>query len=187
VAAAAQAGLTVLATWQALRGQSVVAPDTTTVTVAVALLLLTVCGLVAVLVADRRAVSPGAATSPSVLPPPSEERLGARMSARAAVYFALSGVGLVGTWFFNLRFMSGDDPGGYVSAWFANAASSSAAVDVIVSAAAACVFYVLEGRRIGMRRAWVLIPLTFALALAFTFPLFLALRERALARRPSTT
>ena len=44
-------------------------------------------------------------------------------------------------------------------------------------------FYVVEGRRLGMRRAWVLVPLTFLLALAFTFPLFLALRERALARR----
>ena len=33
------------------------------------------------------------------------------------------------------------------------------------------------------RWSWVLIPLTFLLALAFTFPLFLALRELRLSRR----
>jgi hypothetical protein len=98
-------------------------------------------------------------------------------------YLLLSAVGLAGTWYFNLRF--GAEGGGqtYLQGWFANAASSSAAVDVIVTAVVACVFYVVEGRRLGMRRAWVLVPLTFLLALAFTFPLFLALRERALARR----
>lgn len=55
-----------------------------------------------------------------------------------------------------------------------------AAVDVIVTAAVACVFYLVEGRRVGLRMAWVLVPLTFGVALAFTFPLFLAIRERRL-------
>jgi len=98
-------------------------------------------------------------------------------------YLLLASVGLVGTWYFNLRF--GTEGGGqtYLQGWFANAASSSAAVDVIVTAVAACAFYLVEGRRLGMRRVWLLVPLTFLLALAFTFPLFLALRERALARR----
>jgi hypothetical protein len=53
---------------------------------------------------------------------------------------------------------------------------------VLVVAVAACVFFVVEGRRLGMRHTWVLIPLTFVIALAFTFPLFLAWRERTLAR-----
>lgn len=95
-------------------------------------------------------------------------------------YLVLAVAGLVGTWYFNLRFGLGDPEQNYVQAWFANPASSSAAVDIVVTAVAACVFFVAEGRRIGMRRAWVLVPLTFVLALAFTFPLFLALRERRL-------
>jgi len=100
----------------------------------------------------------------------------------AIVYGLLSVLGLVGTWYYNLQFSGSGSSQGYVEAWFANPASSSAAVDVIVTALAACLFYVLEGRRLGRRWVWVLVPLTFLVALAFTFPLFLAWRERLLAR-----
>ena len=107
--------------------------------------------------------------------------------ALAVVWFALSAAGLVGTWAFNIAFFA--DPGGlsYLGGWFANAASSSAAVDVIVVALAACVFMVAEGARLGwIRWVWVLVPLSFAIAIAFTFPLFLGLRELALRRRAGT-
>lgn len=102
----------------------------------------------------------------------------------AAVYLALSVIGLVGTWWFNLAFMSGGG-GNYVAAWFANDASSSAAVDIIVAGIAACVLYVAEGRRLGWSvvRIVLLVVLSFVLAVAFTFPLFLALRELDLAKR----
>ena len=96
------------------------------------------------------------------------------------LYLVIAACGLFGTWFFNIgSFNAGED---YIGAWFASAASSSAAVDVLVTAAAASVFYVVEGRRLRMRHTWVLIPLTFAMALAFTFPLFLAWREHVLVR-----
>jgi len=104
--------------------------------------------------------------------------------ALAVLWFALAVLGLIGTWALNIRFI--DDPQGlgYVEAWFVNPASSSAAVDIIVVALAACVLFVVEGRRLGWTRwSWVLVPLTFALALAFTFPLFLGLRELTLRRR----
>ncbi|MDD7938055.1 DUF2834 domain-containing protein [Actinomycetospora lutea] len=102
-----------------------------------------------------------------------------------AVYAALSVIGLVGTWYFNLSFFAtgGTD---YLGGWFANPASSSAAVDIIVMAIAACIVMVVEGRRLGFRPIVValLVVLSFVLAVAFTFPLFLALRERALLRGP---
>ena len=41
-------------------------------------------------------------------------------------------------------------------------------------------FLVVEGRRIGMRRAWLFLPLAAVTAAAFAVPLFLALRERKL-------
>ena len=95
------------------------------------------------------------------------------------LYLLIAVCGLIGTWYFNIAsFTAGED---YLGSWFASAGSSSAAVDVLVVAVAACVFFVVEGRRLGMRHTWVLIPLTFAVALAFTFPLFLAWRERTLA------
>ncbi|WP_309710191.1 DUF2834 domain-containing protein [Pseudolysinimonas sp.] len=42
------------------------------------------------------------------------------------------------------------------------------------------VFIVIEGRRIGMRHAWLFPPLSAVTATAFAMPLFLALRERKL-------
>lgn len=55
---------------------------------------------------------------------------------------------------------------------------------MIITALAACVFFVLEGRRLHLRLAWLLVPLTFLVAVAFTLPLFLALREHRLQARP---
>lgn len=97
------------------------------------------------------------------------------------VYLVLALVGGVGTWYFNLQPMGGS----YLGGWFVNPASSSAAVDLIVVALAACLFLVLESRRLGMRFAWVLVPLSFLIAIAFTFPLFLAWRELHLSRQPA--
>lgn len=109
-----------------------------------------------------------------------------RTPVAAAVYFALSAVGAVGTWYFNLRFTPTSDAPSYLEGWFANPASSSVAVDVIVVAVVACIFYVREAKRLGGRwllLAGALVPLTFVIALAFTFPLFLGLREIALRRQ----
>lgn len=106
----------------------------------------------------------------------------------AVLYGVLALAGLVGTWYFNLSFILGPESElNYLQAWFANPASSSAAVDVIVAAVAACVFFVHEGIRLGWRWSWLFVPLTFGVALAFAFPLFLALRERALSRTASNT
>ncbi len=101
----------------------------------------------------------------------------------AAVYFLLALGGLIGTWYFNFRFAGEGSDLTYIEAWFVNAASSSAAVDVIVTAIAANVFFVREGLRLGWGKwSWALIPLTYLVALAFVFPLFLGLRELRFAR-----
>lgn len=118
--------------------------------------------------------------------------LGARSTPRASAliagsYAALALVGLVGTWYFNLSYRGGN----YLADWFANAASSSAAVDILVVFVVCAVYYTRESRRLGWR-AWVpvvFIALSLVLAVAFAFPLFLALREITLARgtAPETT
>jgi len=43
-------------------------------------------------------------------------------------------------------------------------------------------FMIIEARRIGMRYVWVYILLSGITAMAFTVPLFLAMRERQLAK-----
>jgi Protein of unknown function DUF2834 len=90
-------------------------------------------------------------------------------------YGLASAVGLVGTWYFNLRY---DGEVSYLAAWFANAASSSAAVDLLVAFVAGSVFMVVEGRR--LRAPWAYPVAGLVVAFAFAFPLFLLLRERAL-------
>jgi hypothetical protein len=103
----------------------------------------------------------------------------------AGIYFALAIVGLVGTWYFNLQFFRADTNQGYLEAWFANDASSSAAIDLIVILIVASVFFFREGLRIGWRWYWIalFIPLSVSVALACAFPLFLGLRELHLTRK----
>lgn len=103
---------------------------------------------------------------------------------RQIAFGVLAVAGLVGTWYFNLTY-AGEQS--YLAAWFANAASSSAAVDLIVAFTAGSIFMLAEGRRLRMRAPWLYVVFGVVLAFAFTFPLFLAVRERALQRaRPVT-
>lgn len=98
-------------------------------------------------------------------------------AALVVVYTALAIGGLIGTWYFNFLFFAQDSDLSYLDAWFVNAASSSAAVDIIVIAVMASVFIAVEGWRLRLWWTWILIPLSFAVAVAFTLPLFLAVRE----------
>jgi hypothetical protein len=94
-------------------------------------------------------------------------------------YLALAIAGLIGTWIFNalaivqLRDYLGD----LVTS---GPAVSSITVDLLVVAVAGCVFIAVEARRLRMRRAWLYIVLSGVTAFAFTFPLFLAMRQRRL-------
>jgi Terpene cyclase DEP1 len=102
-----------------------------------------------------------------------------RFTGIEMLYLTASIAGAVGTWWFNLHSLH--VKGGYLQGWFANAASSSAAVDVIVVALAACVFMIVEGRRVGLKRLWLYPVLSMAIAIACMFPLFLFMRSRKLA------
>ena len=96
---------------------------------------------------------------------------------RQWLYGLAAAIGLAGTWYFNLSYRGSQ---GYLAAWFANDASSSAAVDLIVVAVVLSVFMLAEGRRLGMRMPWLYVVLGFVLAMAFAVPVFLILRERVL-------
>ena len=98
----------------------------------------------------------------------------------ALVYLALSVLGLAGTWFFNvLAIVQVRD---FIGDWVGSGpAVSSLTVDLLVVAVAGCILIVIEARRLGMKRAWLYVVLSGITAFAFTFPLFLAMRERKLA------
>lgn len=96
------------------------------------------------------------------------------------VYLALSLAGLVTAWIFNyLAVMGGQD---YGQAWTATAVDLVLTYDLGIVAIALVIFMFAEGKRLGMKRVWLLVLFSGITAMAFVFPLFLALRERKLSR-----
>lgn len=100
-----------------------------------------------------------------------------KLTPAAIVYLSVAVIGLLGTAYFNVTgFTSGS--GNFFAAWFANPAVSSLSVDLLATASAASIFIIVEGRRLGMRLPWLYVLGSFVTAVAFVFPLFLAMRER---------
>ena len=98
----------------------------------------------------------------------------------AIIWLALAVAGLGLCAYFNV--LSVVQMRDFVGDWVGSGpAVSSLTVDLLVAAIAGSILIVVEGRRAGMRHTWILLPLSALTAFAFTFPLFLALRERHLA------
>ena len=98
----------------------------------------------------------------------------------AIAYLVLSLAGLVATFVLNAwTVVQGRDYFGDI--FGSGPAVSSIGVDLLVVAIAGATFIVVEARRLGMKRAWLYLALAVVTAFAFTFPLFLAMRERHLA------
>ena len=104
----------------------------------------------------------------------------------ALVFLLLSIAGLVGTWSFNLLAIAAqlDFWGDWVNS---GPAVSSLTVDLLVAAVAGSILMIVEGKRVGLKHVWILVVLSGLTAFAFTFPLFLALRERKLASQRAAT
>ena len=96
-------------------------------------------------------------------------------------YSVLAAAGLITAWIFNgLAVMAGQD---YGSAWTATAVDLVLTYDLGIVAVAGVIFMFAEAQRIGMKRVWILAVVSGITAMAFVFPLFLALRERHLAKQ----
>lgn len=103
-------------------------------------------------------------------------------SPLAVIYLGLAVAGLVGTWWFNaLAIMQMNDF--LTDLVTSGPAVSSITVDLLVVAAAGSVFIIVEARRLGMRFGWLYVVASGLTAFAFTFPLFLAMRQRRLTAR----
>ncbi|TFD07020.1 MULTISPECIES: DUF2834 domain-containing protein [unclassified Cryobacterium] len=104
----------------------------------------------------------------------------------AFVYLALGLAGLAGTWTYNVVaiIQLRDFVGDWVNS---GPAVSSLTVDLLIAAVAGSILIIVEARRLGMKRGWLYVVLSGLTAFAFTFPLFLAMRERTLtaARTPA--
>lgn len=95
----------------------------------------------------------------------------------AIAYLVIAVVGLVGTWWFNaLAIVQMND---FVTDLVTSGpAVSSITVDHLVGAIAGSVFILVEARRLRMRFGWLYVVGSALTAFAFTFPLFLAMRQR---------
>ncbi|MBK8254303.1 MAG: DUF2834 domain-containing protein [Polyangiaceae bacterium] len=98
------------------------------------------------------------------------------------VYAVLAVIGAVGPWYFNVQWMALGNTSlfSFLSGVFANPASSSIGVDIVVGATAVNLWMVHEAKRIGMKHVWVYIVVTFFVAFACAAPLFMLMRERHL-------
>jgi hypothetical protein len=107
-----------------------------------------------------------------------------QLTVRTCLFGLLALVGAALTWYFNIRFMI-DNGGtfslpGFIQNGFANPAAASLTSDVAVAAVAFLLWLPIEAHRLQMRRWWVYAVLTVSVAFAFSFPLFLLMRERRL-------
>jgi predicted alpha/beta superfamily hydrolase len=101
--------------------------------------------------------------------------------SNAILFFALSGVGLITAWYFNsLAVLRGEN---YIADGFTSNVDWVYSLDLLIGGTAGMAFIVVESRRLKMRFWWLYIAAAFITAFAFVFPLFLALRELALAKR----
>jgi hypothetical protein len=98
-------------------------------------------------------------------------------NSQSITYLVVAVIGLVGTWSFNLQTFGGQ---GFFEGWPGTPGVWSLTVDLLVVATACCIYMVWESRRIGMKYWWLFVFGSFITAIAFTFPLFLAFRERHL-------
>ena len=112
------------------------------------------------------------------------------MRARELLLAVVAAIGLVGTGYYNARYIGGGggvfDLSGFARLAFVNDISSTLTIDAFVAWLAFTIWAPLESRRLGMRFGWAYPVIGLLVALAFAFPLYLLLRERHL-RRGATT
>ena len=104
--------------------------------------------------------------------------------ARFLFYLITSVIGLITAWVFNgIATVTGAN---YLAAWFGTPVDWVLSLDILIVAVAGSAFMIMEARKLGMKRVWLYIALSGVTAFAFTFPLFLAMRERKLAERAAS-
>jgi len=99
--------------------------------------------------------------------------------ARFVLFLILSIIGLITAWVFNgIASVTGQN---YLDAWFGSAVDWVLSLDILIVAVTGSAFMFFEARKLDMKRVWLYILLSGVTAFAFTFPLFLAMREKKLA------
>jgi magnesium-transporting ATPase (P-type) len=99
------------------------------------------------------------------------------------IYLFLTILGICYTWYYNIQwFQTVENPTflSFMNDAQVNFAGKSFGADLTVVVLTFFVFMIPESMRLKIKYWWILIPFTFLIAIAFTFPLFLYMRENTL-------
>lgn len=102
------------------------------------------------------------------------------------LYLLLAVAGLCATWYFNIKFYLLEPDTSFqnfIALTSTTWPAKSISADISVVALCFMIWMINESLKLGIRYWWLLIILTFLVALAFSFPLFLYLREQKLEER----
>ena len=102
-------------------------------------------------------------------------------TVRRRIYLTLAGAGLITALVLNgIASVQGQD---YLQAWFGQPVDWVLSVDLLIVALAVVTLMLAEAKRLGIKRVWLYFALSAVTAMAFTFPLFMAEREKRLLSR----
>ena len=102
------------------------------------------------------------------------------------LYLLLTVLGVLYTWYYNIQYFQTTETPSLVHFFKeaqSNFAGKSFGADLTVVVVTFFVFMIPESIRLKIKYWWILLPLTFLIAIAFSFPLFLYMREIALEKR----
>ncbi|WP_034058640.1 DUF2834 domain-containing protein [Lacinutrix jangbogonensis] len=99
------------------------------------------------------------------------------------VYLIIAILGLAYTWYFNIQFyQTAEDTS--IAIFIAQAKTTfpakSITADITVVLFAFFTWYIPDALKLKVKYWWALIPLTFLVAIAFTFPMYLFMRKNKL-------
>jgi len=96
------------------------------------------------------------------------------------IYVLLAVLGVCYTWYFNIQFYLTEENTSllnFIAQTKTTYPAKSFSADLTVVLLTFFVWYIPESIKLKIKYWWLLIPLTFLMAIAFTFPLFLYMRE----------
>ncbi len=96
------------------------------------------------------------------------------------IFLLLAILGVSYTWYFNIQFYITEENTSilnYIAQTKTTFPARSFSADLLVVVITFFVWYIPEAIKLKIKHWWTLIPLTFLVAIAFTFPLFLYLRQ----------
>ena len=105
---------------------------------------------------------------------------------RKHLFLGLAILGITYTWYYNIQYLQTAESPSLINFFKdaqSNFAGKSFGADLTVVVLTFFVFMIPESIKLKIKYWWILIPLTFITAIAFTLPLYLYIRENTLEKQ----